>query len=171
MDKFQTAPLTEELLKNLSMNDLRMMRNEFWARRGRKFTTPGFKQMFEWRDWYKPAADQSKVKLNAVEEQNAKLLEREEAKLREKISTEPITPEMVEGLFVEDLRVLRNEIYAKRGRVFKDPNLQKYFAAQAWYQPNPDFKDESLTEMESKNLAVIKQVEETSISKFSEAEG
>jgi len=49
--------------------------------------------------------------------------------------------------------------------------LQKYFAAQPWYQPNPDFKDDSLTEMESKNLAVIKEVEEFAISKFSEAEG
>ncbi len=78
---------------------------------------------------------------------------------------------MVEGLFLEDLRVLRNEIYAKRGRVFKDPNLQKYFAAQSWYQPNPDFKDENLTETESKNLAVIKEVEEYAISRFSEAEG
>lgn len=171
MDKFQNVALTEDLLKNLSMNDLRMIRNEFWARRGRRFSTPGFRQAFEWRDWYKPAKDQSKVKLNAIEEQNVKLIEREEAKLREKISTAPITNEMVEGLFVEDLRVLRNEIYAKRGRVFKDPNLQKYFAAQPWYQPNPDFKDDSLTEMESKNLAVIKEVEEYAISKFSEAEG
>ena len=171
MDKFQNAPLPEELLKNLSMNDLRMIRNEFWARRGRIFTTPGFKQMFEWRDWYKPEKDQSKVKLNAIEEQNVRLIEREEAKLREKISTEPITQQTVDGLFVEDLRVLRNEIYAKHGRIFKDPNLQKYFAAQPWYQPNPDFKDENLTEIESKNLAVIKEVEEYSISKFSEAEG
>jgi hypothetical protein len=78
---------------------------------------------------------------------------------------------MVDGLFVEDLRVLRNEIYAKRGRVFKDPTLQKYFEAQSWYKPKPDFKDESLSETESKNLAVIKQVEEYAISKFSEAEG
>ncbi len=171
MDKFQSVLLTEDLLKNLSMNDLRMMRNEFWARRGRRFSTPGFKQMFEWRDWYKPASDQSKIKLSPIEEQNVRLIEREEARLREKISTEPITSQMVNGLFVEDLRVLRNEIYAKHGRVFKDPDLQKYFAAQAWYQPNPDFKDESLTETESKNLAVIKEVEEYSISKFSEAEG
>ena len=171
MDKFQTVALTKELLKNLSMNDLRMIRNEFWARRGRVFVTPGFKQMFEWRDWYKPLKDQSKVKLNPIEEQNVRLIEREEAKQREKISTEPITNAMVEGLFVEDLRVLRNEIYAKRGRVFKDPTLQKYFEAQSWYQPNPDFKDESLTEIESKNLAVIKEVEEYAISRFSEAEG
>ena len=171
MDRFQTIPLTEDLLKNLTMNDLRSIRNEFWARRGRKFSTPGYKQMFEWRDWYKAEKDQSKVKLSPVEAENVKLIEREEAKLREKISNELITEEMVSGLFVEDLRVLRNEIYAKRGRVFKDPMLQKYFAAQAWYQPNPEFKDENLSETESKNLAVIKQVEENSISKFSEAEG
>ena len=127
--------------------------------------------MFEWRDWYKPAKDQSKVQLNDIELQNVKLLEREEAKLRDKITNEPITNEMVDGLFVEDLRVLRNEIYARHGRVFKDPNLQKYFAAQAWYQPNVEFKDESLSETEVKNLAIIKEVETNSISKFSEAEG
>ena len=171
MDKFQNVLLTEELLKGLSMNDLRLIRNEFWARRGRKFTTPGFKQVFEWRDWYKPAKDQTKVKLNETEQQNVKLIESLETRLREKISTEPITNEMVDGLFVEDLRVLRNEIYARRGRVFKDAALQKYFAAQPWYQPNPDFKDDMLTETESKNLAIIKEVEESAISKFSEAEG
>ena len=171
MDKFQNVLLTEEILKGLSMNDLRLIRNEFWARHGRKFTTPGFKQVFEWRDWYKPAKDQKKVKLNEIEEQNVKLIESLEARLRERISTEPITNDMVDGLFVEDLRVLRNEIYARHGRIFKDTALQKYFAAQPWYQPNPDFKDDMLTETEYKNLAIIKEVEENAISKFSEAEG
>ena len=171
MDKFQNALLREEQLKGLTLNDLRFIRNEFWARNGRKFVTPGFKQVFEWRDWYKPLKDQTKVKLNEIEEQNVKLIESIEAKMREKIALEPITAEMVEGLFVEDLRVLRNEIYARRGRVFKDAQLQKYFEAQPWYQPNPDFRDEMLSEIESKNLAVIREVEQNSISKFSEFEG
>jgi hypothetical protein len=171
MDKFQNAPLTEELLKGLSLNDLRFIRNEFWARNGRKFTTPGFLAIFEWRDWYKPLKDQTKVKLNPVEQQNVKLIETLETRLREKITNEPITNEMVEGLFVEDLRVLRNEIYARRGRVFKDKELQKYFAAQSWYQPNPDFKDEMLSETESKNLAIIAEVEKNSVSKLAEVEG
>ena len=171
MDKFQNVFLTEDILQNLSMNDLRMIRNEFWARAGRKFVTPGFQQMFEWREWYKPLKDQSKVKLNPIEEQNVKFIETAETRMREKIAAEPITPEMVEGLFVEDLRVLRNEIYAKHGRVFKDANLQKYFETQVWYQPNPDFKDEMLSEIESKNLAIIRETELSSISKFSEEEG
>ena len=171
MDKFQNVLLTDDILKGLSMNDLRMIRNEFWARAGRQFVTPGFKQMFEWRDWYKPLKDQSKVKLNPIEEQNVKFIEAAETRMREKIAAEPITTEMVDGLFVEDLRVLRNEIYARRGRVFKDPILQKYFEAQAWYQPNPDFKDDMLSETESKNLAVIRETELSSISKFSQEEG
>jgi len=171
MDKFQNVRLTEDLVKNLSLNDLRLIRNEFWARRGRRFVTPGFKQVFEWRDWYHPIKDQSKVKLNPIEEQNVKFIEGVETRMRAKIANEPITNEMVDGLFVEDLRVLRNEIYARHGRVFKDKELQKYFEAQPWYQPNPDFKDEMLSETEAKNLAIIKEVEDYSISKFSEAEG
>ena len=171
MDKFQNAPLTEDLLKNLSLNDLRMLRNEFWARRGRRFTTPGFRAVYEWQDWYKPLKDQSQVKLNSIEQQNVKLIEQEEAKFRNRITTEPITNEMVEGLFVEDLRVLRNEIYARHGRVFKDPELQKYFAAQSWYQPNPEFKDDSLSKVESDNLVIIAEVEKNSVSKLAEVEG
>ena len=171
MENFQNVLLTEDILKGLSMNDLRMIRNEFWGRAGRKFVTPGFQQMFEWREWYKPLKDQSKVKLNPIEEKNVKFIEAAETRMREKIANEPITPEMIEGLFVEDLRVLRNEIYAKHGRVFKDPNLQKYFETQIWYQPNPDFKDEMLSETESKNLAIIRETELSSISKFSEEEG
>ena len=171
MDKFQNVALTEDLLKGLSLNDLRFIRNEFWAQRGRKFTTPGFLAIFEWRDWYKPLADQTKVKLSPVELKNVKLIETVETRLREKISNEPITEEMVSGLFVEDLRVLRNEIYARHGRVFKDKELQKYFAAQPWYQPNPDFKDDMLSETEAKNLAIIAEVEKNSVSKLAEVEG
>jgi hypothetical protein len=85
-----------------------------------------------------------------LKKQNVKLIEAVETRQRERIALEPITLEMVEGLFVEDLKVLRNEIYARRGRVFKDAKLQKYFIAQAWYQPNPDFKDEQLTETNRK---------------------
>ena len=80
-------------------------------------------------------------------------------------------PDAIGDLFAEDLRVLRNEIYARHGRIFKDPELQKYFAAQAWYTPNPDFKDEMLSEVESENLKKIKAAEDVAISKFVLVEG
>ncbi|CAN5311803.1 hypothetical protein BH20ACI2_BH20ACI2_07240 [soil metagenome] len=171
MDNFQTVVLTEDKLTGLSILDLRILREEFYARRGKKFNEPGIRDYFNWRDWYKPAKNQKTVKLTAIEQENVDLLAAYEAKLREKLSTELVTDETLGYLFAEDLRVLRNEIYARRGRIFKDVNLQKYFESQAWYKPDPEFKDEMLNEIESKNLAIIKEAEETAMSKFSEAEG
>jgi hypothetical protein len=171
MDNFQDVLLTEDKLKNLTLMELRMIRNEFWARRGKKFSEAGIRQYFDWRDWYKPAKNQKTVKLNATEQQNVQMIEAYEAKMREKLSTEVLTEEVLSGLFTEDLRILRNEIYARRGRVFKDKELQKYFESTDWYKPNPEFKDEMLGEIEFKNLAAIRSAEETAISKFTEEEG
>lgn len=171
MDKFQNAPLSEDLLKGATLNDLRIMRNEFWARRGKAFITPGFKAFYEFYDWYKPLKDQSKVKLNATEKANVDLIQSYENKLRERVSAEILEPETFQGLFVEDLRVLRNEIYARHGRIFKDAELQKTFAAMDWYKPNPEFKDEMLSEIESKNLVSIREAEKEAVSKFALVEG
>ena len=171
MENFQNALLTEDKLAGLTMLDLRILREELYARHGKKFDEPGVRDYFNWRDWYKPAKDQKSVKLNKIEQQNVDLLARYENKLREKLSTEPLQDGVLGDMFAEDLKVLRNEVYARHGRIFKDPVLQKYFAAQPWYKPNPDFKDEQLNEIEAANLAKIKKAEESATSKFSEAEG
>ena len=171
MDNFQTVALTEDKLAGLSILELRILREEFYARRGKKFDAPGIRDYFAWRDWYRPARNQRTVKLSVIEQQNVDLIVAYEAKLREKLSTELLTEETLGYLFAEDLRVLRNEIYARRGRIFKDPALQKYFESQAWYNPDPEFKDEMLSEIEVKNLAVILEIEAVALSKFSEAEG
>jgi hypothetical protein len=171
MENFQNVLLTEDKLVGLSILELRLLREEFYARHGKKFDAPGIRDYFAWRDWYKIAKNQKAIKLNAIEQQNVDLLLAYESKVREKLATEEITDETLGALFAEDLRVLRNEVYARHGRIFKDPELQKYFAAQAWYKPNPDFKDEQLNEIEAKNLTKIREAEETATSKFSEAEG
>lgn len=171
MDNFQKVLLTEDKFAGLSILELRILREEFYARRGKKFDAPGIRDYFNWRDWYKPAKNQKAIKLSAIEQTNVDLLAAYEAKLREKLSTELVTEETLGYLFAEDLRVLRNEIYARRGRIFKDANLQKYFESQAWYKPDPKFKDEMLNDIEIKNLAVIREAESVALSKFSEAEG
>jgi YARHG domain len=175
MDKFQKVLLKVEQLKGLNLKELRSMRNEFFARNGKSFTVAAYKQDFEWQDWYKPLKDQSKVKLNAIEEQNVKLIQGYEAKIRERLTTEVWTEDDVSGLYVEDLRILRNEIFAKHGRVFKDPKLQKYFEAQPWYKADATFTDDKvstvLTETEFKNVSTIKSAEEYAISKFVIIEG
>jgi len=40
------------------------------------------------------------------------------------------------GLSKVELRVARNEIYARHGRFFKDQTLANYFSQFSWYQPN-----------------------------------
>jgi len=171
MDNFQTVLLTEDKFVGLSLLELRILREEFYARHGKKFDAPGIRDYFAWRDWYKVAKNQKAIKLTAIEQQNVDLLAGYEAKLREKLATDLITDETLGAMFAEDLRVLRNEVYARHGRVFKDTELQKYFEAQAWYKANPEFKDDQLNEIEAKNLAKIREAEETVTSKFSEAEG
>ncbi len=171
MDKFQSVPLTPELLAGLTLSELRLLRNEFFARNGYKFVFPGIAQHFEWREWYRPLEDQTKVTLNEIEKQNVELIEKIEKDMRNRLASEALSPEMIDGLFIEDLRVLRNEIYARRGRVFKDQTLQTYFESQDWYKPDPEFKDEMLGEFELKNLAVIREAEEVAMSRFDLFEG
>ena len=171
MDNFQNAVLTEDKLAGLSILELRILREEFYARHGKSFDAPGIREYFAWRDWYKPAKDQKSIKLNKIEQQNVDLLAAYESKVREKLATEPLQEGQLGDMFAEDLRVLRNEVYARHGRVFKDADLQKYFEAQPWYKANPDFKDDQLNEIEAANLAKIKAAEDSATSKFSEAEG
>jgi|ERR1035437_1754253 hypothetical protein len=171
MENFQNVALTEDKLAGLSLLDLRILREEFYARHGKKFDEPGIRDYFNWRDWYKPVANQKAIKLNAIEQKNVDLLAAYESKQREKLATELITDDTLGALFAEDLKVLRNEVYARHGRIFKDAKLQKYFESQPWYKANPDFKDDQLNDIEAKNLAKIKEAEESATSKFSEAEG
>ncbi|NLG03889.1 MAG: YARHG domain-containing protein [Clostridia bacterium] len=60
-----------------------------------------------------------------------------------------------------DLRIGRNEIYARHGKTFKDITLQDYFNACSWYEPvGPDIGDKDLSETEKKNVELIKEQEE-----------
>ncbi|HLL55374.1 MAG TPA: YARHG domain-containing protein, partial [Myxococcaceae bacterium] len=62
-------------------------------------------------------------------------------------------------LSLRDLRLLRNTIYARRGRPFKSKLLQEHFARMPWYKPNPAYTDKRLTKNDQRNVALISQVE------------
>jgi YARHG domain-containing protein len=63
------------------------------------------------------------------------------------------------GIRPEDARLLRNEIYARHGRRFRDPVLQRYFAGFARYKPNDQFRETQLNATERKNAELISQYE------------
>ena len=78
---------------------------------------------------------------------------------------------MIDGLFVEDARKLRNEIYARHGRVFKDAWLQKYFSSLPWYKSNSAYSDALLTATERKTVATILAYEKTAARQADAVEG
>lgn len=78
------------------------------------------------------------------------------------------TMEELSFLTGEELRLARNEIYARYGRKFKSGDLDMYFSEKAWYRPSvaaDAFDDKMLNQTESDNLKVILKAEELLASK------
>ena len=61
------------------------------------------------------------------------------------------------GLSGSELRVARNEIYARHGRIFKDQQLAQYFSQFSWYSPTQT--EVHLSDLERKNVTLIQQAE------------
>ena len=61
---------------------------------------------------------------------------------------------------LESLRLMRNDIYARHGYIFKDKALRKVFAGQSWYKPTTsDASSLKLNETERINIALIQNME------------
>lgn len=60
------------------------------------------------------------------------------------------------------LRLARNEIYARHGRMFDDEELMTYFMAKNWYYPMisaKDFSEDILSKTEKANIKLIQKYE------------
>ena len=68
------------------------------------------------------------------------------------------------GMSKEELRLARNEIYARHGRIFGSSDLNDYFNSMAWYVGNvsaEEFDESVLNDYEKSNLDLIKSIEGT----------
>lgn len=72
---------------------------------------------------------------------------------------EPVTLAQLSDLSRRDLRILRNTIYARRGRAFKSELLQQHFGRMDWYKPDPTYTDARLTPQDKRNVKVVQSVE------------
>jgi hypothetical protein len=59
----------------------------------------------------------------------------------------------------EELRKLRNAVYARHGRMFDSPDLQSYFDKRPWYRPRSDYDETQLTETDRANIKLIQSME------------
>ena len=171
MEHFETRLVNEAMLKGLSLHELRLLRNEVYARRGRQFRTEWLAQYFWSQPWYEAREDTAKPELSETEKKNIATIVAYERKVKESLSSTPVTNALLEGMFLEDARKLRNEIYARHGKVFKDRWLQSYFKSFDWYKPNPRYTDATLTEVERQNAAAIAAYEKKATSVLDAVEG
>jgi hypothetical protein len=59
------------------------------------------------------------------------------------------------GLTCPDLRLMRNEIYARHGHIFVSGDMRDHFAAQPWYTPQVADATGLLTPVEKENIALV----------------
>lgn len=71
-----------------------------------------------------------------------------------------LTPDDVYYLSSTELRILRNTIYARHGRKFKDAKLRNYFNQFNWYHPTRNEVSMSeLSDTERHNISLIQAFE------------
>lgn len=159
MHLLKATPLTDTMLANVNLSDLRLIRNEIYARHGRIFHTAWLDSYFGSKPWYTRRKDYTDAELSPIEKANIALIVQREQELHEALATKLLTRADVAGLDDEEARHLRNEIYARHGRRFKDPKLQRYFADFAWYKPNDGFRESQLNDIEKQNALTISEYE------------
>ncbi|MEO1806176.1 MAG: YARHG domain-containing protein [Bacteroidota bacterium] len=78
-------------------------------------------------------------------------------------SCELLTPDRLYEYDPYQLRLMRNEIFAAKGYIFRSPDLKEYFREQTWYRGRSiDLKQisASLSSLERRNVATILAVEQ-----------
>jgi len=65
----------------------------------------------------------------------------------------------LENMMKEDLQFMRNEIFARHGFCFNKRELRQMFEMEEWYVPNTVDIRGFLTDIEKKNIALIKRYE------------
>lgn len=74
------------------------------------------------------------------------------------LSARPVADVDLKNKTAFQLDVMRNEIYARYGRMFDDQRLRNYFEQQNWYEPTikpADFSEDQLSPLEKQNAAYI----------------
>lgn len=75
-------------------------------------------------------------------------------------NTRVIAASELSALTPWQLKVARNEIYARYGRTFIHQDLTCYFKTQSWYKTNASFTESLLSSIDTKNVATIQAYEQ-----------
>lgn len=78
--------------------------------------------------------------------------------------SKPFSPAALEDKTLQELWLLRNQIYAKHGKPFKIYELNAYFMGKG-YRPDRNYSDSRLSQTELNNIELIRQKEEELLKK------
>ncbi len=93
-----------------------------------------------------PAAPQAPARAVAVPETPGRYPE---------ASTRLLSEADLAGRNDAELRLMRNEIFARHSYIFTSPDLKKYFAGQPWYTPRFKQVYSSLSDIERANIRLL----------------
>lgn len=166
----------------LTDTELTVAEQEIAARHGVTFTDPELQAYFEARDWYVPSG--RGYTPNYHEQANLDLIRIYRAKQDGSLyysgngyinAFSRNTQYAISGsdyrllngadlyaLSEEQLCVARNEILARHGWIFSDPELREYFYSKDWYRPSvpgANFDYGVLSSTESSNISLIEVYE------------
>lgn len=175
--------LSDQELAACSCQELELLRNEIYARHGRVFTRSDLQSYFQAQSWYRPDAKNATGEKgqNQYESGNAvRILNQEKARGCSTGATastgassgacpawpapqvRALSDSELAACSCKGLELLRNEIYARHGRIFTRADLQQYFNAQSWYRPDPNNAagEKGMNKTEQGNADRIKKQEQ-----------
>lgn len=158
-----TEVLLRDQLAGKDAATLRLARNEIFARHGRKFATAALRDHFMQFDWYDP--QDTETPLNQTELRNVELIREYELKaglpagdfVFPDSDRRLLVAADLEPLSKEQLRIARNEIYARRGWPFQTPEMKAHFEKFEWYVRNAGKVE--LSHIEQQNVDFIRRFE------------
>ena len=74
-------------------------------------------------------------------------------------STRILTSDELRYMSKKDLLLMRNEIFARHGYIFKRDDLYNHFITKPWYLPRHTNVENYLTQIEKENIRLIKAFE------------
>lgn len=180
----------EHELLQLSPWELKVAKNEIYARHGKKFEAFDLRCYFANKSWYKINHNYSDNLLNTFEKKNLSTLKKYESQHMNKSANTDmgctfgrdkalrnnyagsyylfvipdsnrryVNDKELKPLNTWELKVARNEIYARHGKKFESQDLSCYFKNKNWYQINPNYTDYLLNTFEIRNIEQIKLYE------------
>jgi len=75
------------------------------------------------------------------------------------MQTKMISTDELKNKDLSELRIIRNEIFARKDYIFKSEDLKKHFLSFDWYDPQLTNVDSLLTDIDKKNIQTILELE------------